>query len=140
MATSSAYGERREATGWTGWIAFAGVMLVLLGLASAVEGLTAVFHQQYYQVQPSGLAVSANYQVWGWVHFGMGVLAFVIGVAVLAGNKIARTAAAVIAGLSAIVHLAFLPAAPFLVIVVIAIDVIVIYAIVAHGDEMRPSR
>lgn len=140
MATSPAYGEQRKTTGWTGWIAFAGVMLVLLGLASAVEGLTAVFDQAYYQVPPSGLAVSADYQVWGWLHFGMGMLAFAIGVAVLAGNKIARIAAAVIAGLSAIVHLAFLPAAPFLVIIVIAIDVIVIYAIVAHGDEMRSSK
>jgi hypothetical protein len=137
MAT--AHGERRAASGWTGWIAFAGVMLVLLGLASAVEGLTALFNPHYYQVAPSGLAVSANYQVWGWLHFGMGVLAFVIGLGVLAGNRIARIAAAVIAGLSAVVHLAFLPAAPFLVVIVIAIDVIVIYAVVAHGDEMPSS-
>lgn len=139
MAATATYQEQRQTTGWTGWIAFAGVMLVLLGLASAIEGLIAVFDQRYYDVAPSRLVVSANYQVWGWLHFGMGMLAFAIGLGVLSGNKVARVAAAVVAGLSAIVHLAFLPAAPFLVIIVIAIDVIVIYAIVAHGDEMPPS-
>jgi uncharacterized membrane protein (DUF106 family) len=66
----------------------------------------------------------------------MGVLAFVIGVCVLAGRRWARIAAAVLAGLSAVVHLAFIPALPFWAIIVIAIDVIVIYAITAHGDEM----
>jgi uncharacterized hydrophobic protein (TIGR00271 family) len=140
MATSPTYGERRETSGWTGWVAFAGVMLLLLGLASAIEGLTAVFDQQQYEVAPSALVVADDYQAWGWLHFGMGVLACLIGLGVLAGNRIARVAAAVIAGLSAIVHLAFLPAAPLLVVILVAIDLIVIYAIVAHGDEMPSSR
>jgi hypothetical protein len=138
MAASGTFdGRTTEESGWTGWIAFAAVLLVLLGLFSAIEGLTAVLDDSQFLVPPSGLIVNVDYQVWGWLHLGMGVLAFVIGVCVLAGRRWALAAAAVLAGLSAIVHLAFVPALPFWAIIVIAIDIIVIYAITTHGAEMR---
>lgn len=137
-ATTRTYVREREESGWTGWIAFGGIMLILLGLFSVIEGLVAVFDQQFYAVTRSGLVVTADLTVWGWVHFGMGAIAFAAGIGVLAGNKAARIAAAIIAGLSAIVHLAFIPAYPLWAIIIIALDVIVIYALIAHGDELKP--
>lgn len=38
MAASPTYGEQPRPTGWTGWIELACAMLVLLGLARAIEG------------------------------------------------------------------------------------------------------
>jgi hypothetical protein len=54
MSNGQTYGEPRRTTGWTGWIAFGGIMLVLLGLFHAIEGLVAVFDDGYYRVTPSG--------------------------------------------------------------------------------------
>lgn len=133
------YREPREETGWTGWIAFAGIMLVLMGLFTAIEGIVAVSDPQFYAVSPSGLLVTGDLTVWGWVQIGLGVVAFVTGIAVLAGNAVARIVAAIIAGLSAIVHLAFIPAYPFWAIIVIVLDIIVIYALTAHGDDYRAT-
>lgn len=126
-----------EVTGWTGWVSFAGMMLVLLGLFHAVEGLVAVFNEGYYRVTQSGLLVNVSYDVWGWVHFGVGVLAVIIGVGVLTGNIVAQIVGAILAGVSAIIHLAFVPAYPIWSLIIIAVDVIVIYALVAHGQEMK---
>ena len=122
---------------WTGWVAFGGVMLILLGLFHLVEGIVAVVHDNYYLVTSSGLVVSVDYTVWGWVHIGLGVVAVLAGIGVLAGNAVARVVAIVIAAVSAIVNLGFVAAYPVWSIVVIALDVIVIYAIVAHGRELK---
>ncbi|HJQ47497.1 MAG TPA: hypothetical protein VJ870_14455 [Amycolatopsis sp.] len=124
-------------TGWTGWVAFGGVMLVLLGLFHAVQGIVAVFDKGYYLVTANGLVVNVNYNVWGWVHIGLGAAAVLAGIGVLAGNAAARVVAIILAGISAIVNLGFVAAYPLWSIVVIALDVIVIYAIVAHGKELK---
>lgn len=84
---------------------------------------------------PSGLVVNVSYNAWGWLHFGMGVIAFVVGIGVLAGRSVARAAAVVLAGASALIHLAFIAAFPVWSLVIIALDVIVIYAILVHGRE-----
>ncbi|MTD55188.1 DUF7144 family membrane protein [Amycolatopsis pithecellobii] len=122
---------------WTGWVAFGGVMLILLGFFHAIQGIVAVYDRGYYLVSSSGLVVHVDYNVWGWVHIGLGVVAVLAGIGVLFGNAAARVAAIVLAGLSALVNLGFVAAYPVWSIVVIAVDFIVIYAIVAHGRELR---
>jgi len=128
--------EPERATGWTGWVAFGGVMLILLGLFHAIEGLVAVFNRGYYLVTPSGLVVNVDYTVWGWVQFGLGALAVLVGIGLFTGNLAARIGGMVIAAASAIVNLSFVAAFPVWSILIIAVDVIVIYAIAVHGREM----
>jgi hypothetical protein len=127
----------QQATGWTGWVAFAGMMLILLGLFHAIEGLVAVFDRSYYLVSENGLVINVDYSVWGWLHFGLGVLSVLVGIGLMTGNIVAQVVGVVIAAASAIVNLAFLAAYPVWSVVLIAVDVIVIYAIVVHGREMR---
>ncbi|WP_236790907.1 hypothetical protein [Amycolatopsis sp. GM8] len=123
-------------TGWTGWVSFGGIMLVLLGLFHAVDGLVALLDDNYYAVGPSGMAINVSYTVWGWLHLGLGILAFVVGIGVLSGRAVAQAAAAVIAAASALVHLVFIPAYPFWSIIVIVLDVLIIYALLVHGREI----
>lgn len=56
------------------------------------------------------------------------------------GNRVALVAAVVIAGISAIANVTFIAAYPAWSLLVIAFDVIVIYAIVAHGRDMKLLR
>ncbi|NUT49170.1 MAG: hypothetical protein HOV94_17945 [Saccharothrix sp.] len=124
-------------TGWAGWVAFAGIMMVLLGAFQAIEGLVALFNDDFYVVGQDGLVVNLDFTAWGWIHLVIGVLAIVIGIGLMTGNTAARVGGIVIAGLSAIVNLAFIAAYPVWSTIVIAIDVVVIYAIAVHGREMR---
>lgn len=130
-------GTTKHVSGWTGWVAFGGMMLILLGLFHIVQGIVAVADEGYYLVTSSGLVVDVDYTVWGWVHVGLGAVALLAGIGVLTGNAAARILAIVIAGLSALVNLGFVAAYPVWSIVVIALDVLVIYAIVAHGRDLK---
>ena len=126
-----------EPTGWTGWIAFAATMMILLGTFQAIQGFVAIFDDGYYGVTESGLVVNVDYTVWGWTHLLLGVLIVIAGIGVLAGNLAARTVAVLLAGLSAIANMLFIEAYPIWSIIVITVDVLVIYALTVHGREMK---
>jgi len=124
-------------TGWAGWVSFAGIMMILLGIFQAIEGLVAIFNSDYYLVGTSGLVLSMDFTTWGWLHLGIGVIAVAAGFGLLAGNTAARVVAVVFAGVSAIANLTFIAAFPLWATVIITIDIIVIYAVVVHGRELR---
>jgi hypothetical protein len=132
-------GYPQQSTAWTGWVVFAGVMLMTLGAFQVIQGLVALFDDGFYAVRPSGLVVHANYNTWGWTHLIIGVVAIATGLGLLAGNLAARILGVVVAVVSAIVNLGFISAYPIWSAIVIAIDVIVIYAITVHGGELKSS-
>lgn len=140
MSHTSTGNHTKRGSAWAGWAAFGGVMLVLLGLFHLVQGFVAVFDRGYYLVSTSGLVINFDYTIWGWVHVGLGVVAVLAGIGVLVGNAVAGTVAVIIAGISAVVNLGFIAAYPVWSIVVIALDVIVIYAILTHGRDLRATR
>lgn len=123
-------------TGWAGWVVFGGTMMILLGVFSLIEGFVAIFHHQYYVSTQQGLLVF-SLTGWGWVHVIAGALAILIGIGVLSGAMWARIAGVIICGLNAIAQLAFMSAYPIWAVIVITLDVLVIYALVAHGREVR---
>jgi hypothetical protein len=124
-------------SGWANWVVFAGVMLVVLGCFHAIDGLVALFRDKYYVVRPSGLVVHVNYTARGWAHIVLGIVALATGAGLLRGNAVARLAAVVVAVVSAIVNLAFISAEPAWSLIVITLDVIIIYAVIVHGEELR---
>ncbi|SHN45113.1 DUF7144 family membrane protein [Cryptosporangium aurantiacum] len=128
------------ATGWAGWVVFGGVMLIMIGAFHACEGFVAIFDEGFYAVTESGLAVEIDYTAWGWVHLAMSALVIAVGVALIAGQTWARVAAVVLAVLGALINLAFLAAYPVWSTIMIVLNVIVIYATVVHGREVKALR
>jgi hypothetical protein len=131
-------GHRRpERTAWVGWITFAGVMMILLGVFQAIEGLVAILNDEYYLVARSDLVISVDYTTWGWVHLLLGIVVAAAGLGVMVGQMWARVVGIIVAVLSAIVNIAFLKAYPVGSTIVITIDVLVIYALTVHGREAK---
>jgi hypothetical protein len=128
-----------EPTAWAGWVAFGGVMLIMLGTFQVIEGLVALFDDGFYLVRSSGLVVDVDYNTWGWIHLIIGVVGILVGIGLLAGNMAARVLGVVVAFLSALVNLSFISAYPVWSTILIALDVIVIYAIIVHGRELKGS-
>lgn len=126
-----------EPSGWVGWVLFGAMMMIMLGSFQAILGLTALFKDSYYVVASSGLLVDVDYTAWGWTHLGLGAVAIAAGVGLLAGQMWARVVGIAMALVSAMVNLAFIAAYPLWSIVVIALDVLVIYAIAMHGQELE---
>ena len=129
--------EPTEMTGWVGGIGFAAIMMMMLGTFHAIEGLVALFQDEYFLVGKSGLTVHVDYTTWGWIHIIGGVIVVAAGVALLTGKMWARAVAVAVAVVSAIVNIGFLSAYPVWSTIMIAFDVLVIWAVTVHGSELK---
>ena len=131
------YPGQSGASGWTGWVVFAGIMMVLLGVFHAIQGLVALFQDEYFLVSKSGLTLHIDYTAWGWIQLISGVIVFAAGLAVFVGQVWARTVGVLVAMLSAIVNVGFLAAYPIWSTMMIVLDVLIIWALVVHGGELK---
>lgn len=126
-------------TGWGGWIWFAGVMLVMAGVFNAMYGLVALFNDKYYVVGPERLLVF-DLTGWGWVLLIAGIVAIVAGAALFTGATWARIVAVVLAAVNAFIQMGFMSAYPVWALVAIAVDFLVIWAVIVHGGEPKEEK
>jgi hypothetical protein len=126
--------------GGAGWVMYAGAVLIVVGLFEAIWGLTGLFRTTYFVAPSSGVVVAYNYTGWAWVHIGLAVLLVLTGLAVLAGQRWARYVGICLAALGMIANFLTMGALPFWSLVMIAIDILVIYALTVHGREMARLR
>ncbi len=122
---------------WVGWIAFAGVLMLLAGMFNVIGGLAAVFTDDVFVSGPSGGALVLSVTGWGWVHLLWGLVLFVAGLGLFSGNVLARGLAVVLVALNMVTHMLLMPAYPFWSLLTIAIEVLVIWALTVHGHELR---
>lgn len=125
------------ASGWAGWVLFGAMMMIMLGSFQSIAGLMALLDEGYYVVGPNGLVVNVDYTTWGVVHLTLGLVAIAAGCGLFTGALWARVLGIGVALISAIVNFAFLAAFPLWALMMITLDVLVIYAIAAHGKELQ---
>jgi hypothetical protein len=128
---------RSVTSGWVGWIWFAGLVLVLVGTINAIEGLAAIVEDDVFVTTGQGGLLVFDLTTWGWVHLLLGALQILAGLALFSGATWARVTAIVLVMLSVIGHIAWLNAQPVWSVIVIVLDLLVLWALVVHGDEAR---
>ena len=121
---------------WSGWVAFAGWLMVIIGSIDAVEGLIAIIRGKYYVVSSQQIIVF-DIKTWGWVTLLWGVLVALVGVGLLSASSWARWTAIVVASLSFIVQLSFIGSTTYVLwgLSVLALTVVVLYALIVRWDE-----
>jgi hypothetical protein len=119
-----------------GWIGFAGILLLIIGILDFIEGLIALFDDNYYVVTQSGF-LAVNLTGWGWIMVIWGVLLVLVGYGLLAGKESARWAAIVVVALNFVAQLGFLGNSqyPLWSLTTLALSVIVLYALTARWSE-----
>jgi uncharacterized membrane protein len=133
------YTEEPEVTGWVGWIIFAGTMMMILGVFHMFEGLIALFRHAEIAFPASGLTIQVNYTQWGWLQLIAGALVFAAGLGLFTGRVWARVLGIILVAISALVNFAWATAFPVWSITLLAIDFFVIYALIAHGGELKET-
>jgi hypothetical protein len=133
------YTEDSEVSGWVGWIVFAGTMMLILGAFHMFEGLIALFRHAEIAFPTSGLTIQVSYTQWGWVQILAGALVFLAGLGLFTGRMWARVLGITLVAVSALVNFAWASIYPFWSLTLLAIDLFVIYALVAHGAEMKET-
>jgi hypothetical protein len=119
----------------SGWVTFAGVMLLIAGTLNVIYGIAAIGDSKFF-VQDQKYILS-NLNTWGWVTLILGSLQVLAAFSLWSGGLYGRIFGVVAASLSAIAALLALPAYPFWSLAIFAIDIIVIHQIVARGTEGR---
>jgi hypothetical protein len=126
-----------EPSGWgVGWSVFAAVMMIMAGIWQGVAGLIAIFENEFY-VATREYLFQFDATTWGWIHLLVGVVVGLAGLGLLAGQTWARVVGITLAVLSAIANFLFIPYYPFWSMLIIAVDVVVIWALAAHGRELK---
>ena len=128
----------QERSGWTGWVVFAGIMMIIAGILWTIVGFVAVFNNDWV-VFGREAALFVDISGWGWLHIILGLLMLFAGFLVIQGNLFGRTIAVILAVISIVVNFLWLPVYPIWSIVIIAIDVFVIYAVIVHGRELKDA-
>jgi hypothetical protein len=121
---------------WSGWIGFAGLMLMILGSIDFFEGLIAVIRKEYYAFTPQGLIIF-NVTTWGWLAMIMGVVLVLVGAGLTGGAAWARWVAIVLLVVNLLGHLGFVgsSAYPIWSLTVVALEIIVLFALTARWSD-----
>ena len=145
LAESSRMGGRSpqsmasDYSGWVGWTLFAAVIMILVGAFHVIQGLVALFKDDYYVVAASGLVLDVSYTAWGWIHIVGGVIVVAAGISLFTGRMWARVLGTAMACVSAIVNVGFLSAYPIWSAMVIGMDIAIIMALTVHGSAMADA-
>jgi predicted membrane metal-binding protein len=128
--------ETTKVTGWVGWIWFAGLMLVMLGAFNIIQGFAAILTDDVFLPTEEG-GVLLDVTGWGWTNLIIGLLLLLAGFGLFSGATWARILAVIMVMLNAVAQLASLNYHPAWGIVIIALDVVVIWALIVHGEETQ---
>jgi hypothetical protein len=121
----------------SGWVTFAGVMMLFGGAMAIFEGIAAIAKDDVF-VSTRNYTYQFSLTSWGWIHLILGILVVLAGLALFRGALWARIVGVLLAGLSMIANFMWLPHYPFWAIVLITIDAFVIWALcTAPGREAR---
>jgi hypothetical protein len=126
--------ERPRSAVATGFIVFAAVAMIMIGVFQVIQGLVALFNDDFYVVGQKWI-FEFDLTTWGWIHLIIGIGIAVAGFFVLNGAVWARVVGIGVAVVSAIVNFMWLPYYPIWSLLVIALDVLVIWALSVHGRE-----
>ena len=78
-----------------------------------------------------------NYKAWGWLDLILGIIVLLAGYELFRGALWARVVAVALAALSIIANMAFMSAYPLWSILIIVLNVLVVYALLVHGGELK---
>jgi hypothetical protein len=122
-----------------GFTVFAAVMMIMVGLWQALAGLIAIFENEFY-VATRNYLFQFDATTWGWIHLVVGIAVALAGWGLLSGQTWSRIVAITLATISATTNFLFIPYYPFWSMLIIAVDIFVIWALVAHGRQFKELR
>ena len=116
-----------------GWMTFAGIMLMILGVVNVIGGISAIDDANFY-------TANAQFQIgdlntWGWVIMLTGVAQVLTAVGIWTRNQFARWLGVGFASINMVAQLLMIAAFPLWSLAVYAVDLLIIYGLVVYGER-----
>ncbi|WP_431956973.1 DUF7144 family membrane protein [Nocardia lijiangensis] len=112
----------------------AAILLMAVGILSIFEGISAIAKDDIIVTTPN-YAFQLNTTSWGWIHLILGILLVLAAAGLMTGALWARIVAVFLAALSILANFLWLPYYPWWSIVIIALNVVVIWAVTTWQPE-----
>jgi hypothetical protein len=128
-------GRIEEEERGAGWVTFAGVMIMLSGILNLIYGIAAIAESSFYVGNTR--FVFSDLKTWGWIVTIIGALECTAALGIWARSQWARWTGVAVASLNAIAQLMFIKAQPFGSLAIFAIDMLVIYGLIAYGGRLE---
>jgi hypothetical protein len=121
-----------------GLVTFAGVMLLIVGVLNTLYGIAAIDEASVFV--GDARYVFGDLSTWGWFLVALGVLQLFAAFAVWRGVSWGRWFGVACASLNAILQMLWIPAYPIIAMTILALDIAVIYGLLAYGGRRRAAR
>src|SRR5215207_379129 len=125
MAT--AQGERMG----TGWLMYAGVMLIVAGLIDVVHGLWALDRAD---TRSNLLLYADKLGGWGWFYLILGIILVLAGIGVFYRAQWARWTGIIVASIAIVGNALWVFVFPVQVFIIILLASLVVYGLVVYGE------
>ncbi len=125
---------------WTGWIVFAAMLMVIIGMLDFFQGLIAVIRDDYYVLTQEQIIVF-DLTAWGWIMLIWGVVLMFAGSALFAGRSWARWFTIIVGSLNVIIQLGFVGSSQYTLwaLTVLALNVLVLYALMVRWENVEET-
>jgi hypothetical protein len=133
-STASEYAGYEDGERGYGWVAFAGVLLLVVGTINFIEGIAAIGNAHFFTHNTHYVFGSLN--TWGWVALCIGVVQLLVGLGVFAKNQLSRWLGVFILSLNAVTSLLMMPAYPLWSLCIFTLDILAIYGLIAYGQRI----
>lgn len=122
---------------WNGWVAFAGLLMLVVGTLDVMQGIVALVDDEYYLVSSKGL-ILFDFTTWGILLVVWGALLAFAGLGLLGRQGWARWFTIVVASVNLIGQLAFIGQYPGWAVVMVGLNVLVLWALTARWEDLEP--
>ncbi len=116
------------------WIAFAGVMMLIIGCLDVIWGIAAIANSEVVVVGGHGVIV-LDITTWGWIQLILGAAIALVGLGLLVGNELSRWLAVGLLAVNAVMQIVWFTAAPLWALLIIVLDVVLIYQLFVSWTE-----
>ena len=129
-----------EVSGWAfGFAAFAGAIMLMIGIFEAFAGIAAIFNDEFFVVSRN-YTFDLDITAWGWIHLILGVIIAFAGISIYSGATWGRAVGIVLAILSAVANFFFIPYYPVWSVLIIALCIAVIWALTVYDRDAALGR
>ena len=119
----------------SGWIAFAGIMLIIGGVMRFFDSIWAFSYHGSLPANFEGALFGHSLKTYGWVYLAVAIILFLAGLGVFAGSEVARWIGVIAGVIWAVSSIWWMPYYPIWSLTYVILGVLVVYALVAYGGN-----
>lgn len=128
--------KQKQVTGWVGWVYFAAVLMMLAGILQTIVGFMIISNDTMLIDAGNGVVILSVVQ-WGWLHALFGIIVFLSAFSLMGGRAWGRLIAAILLIVSTVANFTSLEIYPVWSVVIIAMNLVILYAVLVHGGEAK---